>query len=192
MILNQAALDGIAAGKVTRAFRRWRRPTVRAGGTLRTAVGVLAIDAVTRVALKDISDEDARAAGYEDATAVTSDLAKRKDGAFYRIDFHLAGEDPRVALRTRARWTAEEIADVRDQLARWDRASASGPWTQICLELISRCPATRAATLAAQLGFETKRFKANVRKLKELGLTESLEIGYRLSPRGNAFLRVES
>jgi ribosomal protein S19E (S16A) len=27
-----------------------------------------------------------------------------------------------------------------------------------------------------------------VRKLKELGLTESLEVGYRLSPRGRALL----
>jgi hypothetical protein len=28
-----------------------------------------------------------------------------------------------------------------------------------------------------------------VRKLKELGLTESLPVGYRLSPRGEAYLR---
>ena len=28
-----------------------------------------------------------------------------------------------------------------------------------------------------------------MRKLKALGLTESLEVGYRLSPRGRAFLR---
>ena len=32
-------------------------------------------------------------------------------------------------------------------------------------------------------------FKTDVRKLKELGLTESLEVGYRLSPRGEAVLR---
>jgi hypothetical protein len=36
---------------------------------------------------------------------------------------------------------------------------------------------------------EKAPFKANVRKLKGLGLTESLEIGYRLSPRGRAVLR---
>jgi hypothetical protein len=30
--------------------------------------------------------------------------------------------------------------------------------------------------------------EADVRKLKELGLTESLEVGYRLSPRGRALL----
>jgi hypothetical protein len=36
---------------------------------------------------------------------------------------------------------------------------------------------------------ERQAFKLNVRKLKELGLTESLEVGYRLSPLGEAFLR---
>jgi hypothetical protein len=36
----------------------------------------------------------------------------------------------------------------------------------------------------ANLMLLKQRFKTNVRKLKELGLTESLEVGYRLSPRG--------
>jgi hypothetical protein len=49
-------------------------------------------------------------------------------------------------------------------------------------------PAVLAATLAKRVGQERDRFKQNVRKLKELGLTESLEIGYRLSPRGRVFL----
>jgi hypothetical protein len=35
---------------------------------------------------------------------------------------------------------------------------------------------------------ETQAFKTDVRKLKGLGLTESLEVGYRLSPRGVALL----
>ena len=33
-------------------------------------------------------------------------------------------------------------------------------------------------------GLEKDVFKPRVRRLKELGLTESLEVGYRLSPRG--------
>lgn len=49
-------------------------------------------------------------------------------------------------------------------------------------------PATRAADLAAGFGRETAPFKLDVRKLKHLGLTESLEVGYRLSPRGEAHL----
>ncbi len=50
--------------------------------------------------------------------------------------------------------------------------------------IIEANPARRAPDLAAELGRDTASFKRDVRKLKELGLTESLEIGYRLSPRG--------
>jgi predicted transcriptional regulator len=69
-----------------------------------------------------------------------------------------------------------------------DRARPAGPWTLAVLRMIQDQPAVRAPDLAAQLGRETRPFKADVRKLKELGLTESLDIGYRLSPRGEAFL----
>jgi ribosomal protein S19E (S16A) len=46
----------------------------------------------------------------------------------------------------------------------------------------------RGFDLAAAAGRERHPFKTDVRKLKELGLTESLEVGYRLSPRGRALL----
>lgn len=52
--------------------------------------------------------------------------------------------------------------------------------------MIDRSPQTRAPDFAESLGRETLAFKRDVRKLKELGLTESLAVGYRLSPRGRA------
>ena len=58
------------------------------------------------------------------------------------------------------------------------------------LALIADRPAVRAPDLAASLGRDTLTFKRDVRKLKELGLTESLEVGYRISPRGAALLRI--
>ena len=62
------------------------------------------------------------------------------------------------------------------------------PWTRRVLELIDARPETVAEDLAASLGMEKLPFKRDVRKLKELGLTESLLVGYRLSPRGRAYL----
>lgn len=56
------------------------------------------------------------------------------------------------------------------------------------LGLIDTYPATRAGDLADRLGRDTRSFKLDVRKLKELGLTESLDVGYRLSRRGRALL----
>ncbi len=56
------------------------------------------------------------------------------------------------------------------------------------LALIARKPGTRAADLAPAMQSELLKFKADVRKLKKLGLTISLETGYRLSPRGEQVL----
>ena len=94
-----------------------------------------------------------------------------------------------MALRSRAKLNAEERAELTKRLDRLDRASRTGPWTATVLDLIAGNPGTRAPDLAAGLGRETLPFKRDVRKLKELGLTESLPVGYRLSPRGEAYLR---
>ncbi len=96
MLFRPADLEGIAAGRITLAFRRWERPRVLAGTRLRTVVGVLAIDAVEVV--ERPTDADARAAGYDDADHVLASFAKRT-GALHRIALHLDGPDPRIALR---------------------------------------------------------------------------------------------
>ena len=188
MLFKRAFLDGIATGEITVAFRRWTRPTVRAGGTLKTAVGVLAIEAVERVPAAAITEAEARRAGYPSREALVADLDARDEGEIYRIAVRLAGPDPRVALRERADLSGEELAALRKRLARLDAASPVGPWTLAVLRLIDRNPGVRAGDLAPQVRQERAPFKVNVRKLKGLGLTESLETGYRLSPRGRALL----
>ena len=57
------------------------------------------------------------------------------------------------------------------------------------LVLIAENPGVRAEDLAASVGREKMPFKLDVRKLKEMGLTESLLTGYRLSPRGETVLK---
>jgi hypothetical protein len=186
MLFRQDVLPRIAEGEVTLAFRRWRRPTVKAGGTLRTRVGVLAIDSVEPVDEDRVTDADARRAGASDREGLLAGL--RADGTLYRVEFRLAGPDPRIALRERSHISPEERAEIDARLALLDAASRHGPWTATVLGLIAEQPGTRAPDLAAALGRETAPFKADVRKLKELGLTESLLVGYRLSPRGRAYL----
>ena len=179
MLFRPADLEGIAAGAITLQFRRWERARVLVGSRLRTPIGVLEIDAVEVV--ERPTDEDARAAGYDDAEHVLASFAKRK-GALHRVALHLAGPDPRIALRESppdaavfARPGADGRVDVRgaagDRGA--PRACARPTWRQ-------------------SFGRETAPFKRDVRKLKELGLTESLEIGYRISPRGQAVLDVKN
>lgn len=188
MLFPQRFHAGLADGSVTLAFRRWRRPAAKAGGRQRTPVGELAIDAVEAIEIDDITEDDARRAGYADRAELLAELARHPDGTLYRIELHLAGPDPRIALRERAEVSDDEWREVAARLRRLDRASRHGPWTTTVLRLIAERPAVRAPDLAASLGRETQPFKTDVRKLKELGLTESLPVGYRLSPRGRTVL----
>jgi hypothetical protein len=82
----------------------------------------------------------------------------------------------------------DDVAEITKRLDRLDRASSSGPWTRATLALIAERPEVRAGDLAESVGRERAPFKLDVRKLKNLGLTLSLPVGYRISPRGRAYL----
>lgn len=185
MLLKRRFLDGIAEGAISLVFRRWRKPTVKAGGSLKTAVGVLAIDAVDIVAPATITSRDANRAGYSSLDELKAELSKRDEGNVYRIKVRHLGADPRIALRAKPKISGDDFETLRTRLQRMDGAA---PWTRRTLDLIARHPGRRAAELAAEFVQQTAPFKLNVRKLKTLGLTESLEVGYRLSPRGRAVL----
>jgi len=187
MLFRPSTLNGIADGTVTRAYRRWDRPRVRPGGRQRTPAGVVAFDAVVPVERQSLTDADARAAGLTGLDELLELVDRRPAGTIFRVDLHLAGPDPRVALRESTPDDAE-VAELSRRLKRLDRASRRGPWTVQVLRAIDEQPGVRAADLAAGFGRERDPFKLDVRKLKELGLTESLRPGYRLSPRGRAVL----
>jgi hypothetical protein len=188
VLFKRRVLDGLADGTISLAFRRWERPRVRVGSQLRTAVGVLAVDAMDVVEVADITTNDARRAGFSSRDELLGELARRPDGTVYRLELRLAGPDPRVALRDQSSMTEAELSEVERRLARLDAASRHGSWTMTVLQLIHDRPAVRAGDLAPATGQAMPEFKRDVRKLKELGLTESLEVGYRLSPRGRAVL----
>jgi hypothetical protein len=191
MLIKLQHLTGIQSGTIRRAYRCWKRPTVKAGGTLKTPIGVVAIDAVTKTLRKSLTAEDAKHAGYDSLPALLEELRSRP-GTLYRIDMHYAGADPRVALRAKGKLSKREAEELTDRLARMDARSTHGAWTRKVLELLRDEPGVRAGDLAPRLGREKLAFKRDVRKLKELGLTESLEVGYRLSPRGRSLLKAIS
>jgi hypothetical protein len=184
VLIRRDTLEAIRDGSVTLAFRRWARPRLRVGTKMRTSVGLVEVVSLARV--NDLTDAEARAAGEADRAAVLARLRRREPDPLYRIGLRYAGEDPRVALREDV--TPDQLTALAQRLDAIDARSPRGPWTWTVLELIERRPATLAADLAAQLERQRRQFKADVRRLKELGLTESLERGYRLSPRGKALL----
>lgn len=183
MMIRPAELAAIKAGTVDLAFRRWARPRVVVGTRMRTSVGVVEVTSIERAGR--ITAEDARRAGAPSLAALREALAARPEEPAWRIGLVWAGPDPREALRESVP-DADEIAVIDARLARLDQASSYGAWTRETLDLIDLNPTVRAPDLAARVGRETADFKKDVRKLKELGLTESLDIGYLLSPRGRA------
>jgi hypothetical protein len=187
LLLPMKVAQGVADGSVTLAFRRWRKQDVQPGQVFTTSAGLVRVEAVTTVDESVITDDEARLAGWPDAERLRRKLAP--EGSTYRIELSYAGPDPRVALRSSADLTEEDVADLDRRLERLDRASSHGAWTLHYLELIRQHPQRRAPDLAAMVGRETAPFKIDVRKLKNLGLTHSLEVGYELSPRGEEYLR---
>lgn len=184
MLINADDFEAIASGRVDTAFRRWIRPTVKAGGTLTTASGMLAIDAVDVIALNAVSSEDLARAGFDARDSLDAMLGDRK-GTLYRIRLRYLGEDPRAALRESAALSGADAEAIGQTLSRMD---GTNPWVRRTLELIGQRPGQPAQELAEVVGVEKLKFKSNVRRLKALGLTESLDVGYRLSPRGQAWL----
>ena len=186
MLLKRALLEAIRDGRVSLVFRKWRRSTVKPGGSLKTAIGMLAIERVEPVS--QVTDADAKRAGYPSRAALLRDLEQIPQGTIYRIAVRFAGADPRIALR-QAKPSGDEWQALEAKLERMDARTAGGPWVRATLDIIARRPATRAEALATKLGLAKDVFKPRVRRLKELGLTESLEVGYRLSPRGKDVLK---
>lgn len=181
---------GIADGSITVAFRRWQRPTVVAGRPYRTGGGRIQVVSVDLVDPATITEADAARAGHPSADEVRAYLAQGDpDRAVHRVEFRLLDEeDPRDVLARDDQLDADAITTIDHRLDRFDRAAKAGPWTRATLALIAEHPARRAPDLAAMVGRDTKAFKLDVRKLKALGLTRSLRVGYELSPRGQAYL----
>ena len=173
---------GLRDGSITLTFRNWKRPQAKVGGRYRTGGGDLVVDSIEAVRSGAITDDDARRAGSTDAAALRREMRWGDDLTVLRIAFHR--EETAGPRRRRSSTTTSST----NASTAWIAVSPAGPWTRATLEIIARRPAVRAGDLAAELGRERLPFKADVRKLKRLGLTESLEVGYRLSPRGRAYL----
>ena len=188
MMLPNRVVAGIVDGSVTRVYRRWNAPRARAGGTQLTRSGVIAIDRVSEVpSVDDLTEADARACGEPDLAALRRWLAKRPDDRIFQVDLHYAGADPRWELRDRLP-DEDELTGIQRALGRLDAAKPSGPWTTTILEWIRDNPAVVSTVLAAHLARAVQPMKVDIRKLKALGLTISLDVGYRLSPRGQVYL----
>ena len=182
---------GLESGAITLTFRRWQKPHVRPGGRYRChPIGVLEVDAIDEVPVSTITETDAHAAGFSSRDVLVAYLAELGElddtTLVFRVALHHGGDGDRVELALADALSADDVAAIATKLAKLDKRS---PWTQATLAIIAKRPRVAASKLAASLGRETAPFKIDVRKLKKLGLTQSFEVGYEISPRGEAFMQ---
>lgn len=169
--------DQIRAGDVTVSFRNWKRRQVKVGGVYRLRpTGAVKVTDLHTMRLSEVEDDDAIRAGFASRAALAAFLRLPGTAQVTRVEFALTDD----AVKSPPTLTA---AEALARLEATDRRSTA-PWTARVLALIEARPATRAGDLAPAMGWDTPKFKANVRKLKALGLTQSLEIGYRLTDLG--------
>ncbi len=185
---------GLVDGAVRLTFRQWDKPHVKAGGRYRVhPIGVVEVERVEQVPLSAITDDDARAGGFasrDELLAFMAPVAKKKltpSTKVFRVELKYGGDGDRVTIALETNLSADDVADLEKRLERMDR---DGPWTRDVLALIGKHPRVAASQLAAKVGRETLPFKVDVRKLKKLGLTQSFEVGYEVSPRGVQFLKL--
>lgn len=195
MLFTDEQVAGILDGSVRVTLRRWARPQARTGGRYRLRDrGFVVAEAVELIAPGQLSEDDARLAGFASRATALAFLEGR--GAPFAPDERLtrialrfdAGPDPRALLAADSALGDDDVVAIARRLAAMDARSDAGPWTSATLELIAAHPRRRASELAAVVERPVPEFKADVRRLKQLGLTISHRIGYELSPRGCSFL----
>ena len=248
MQFKKETLAKIAAKRVNLAFRRWKRPSVKAGDLISTSIGELTVVSCGRTAIARISANDLKRAGYLSRSALLKEFANHP-GDVYRIVLRLKPAElpaaktpakssatktarnsatkaepvpapegsppvivavpqpatartrmlafalapkseppPPVPLTSYEKITRAELKSAIAALKTLDQSSGHGAWTATTLRLIDKYPARRAPDLAASQRRDPLVFTRDVLRLKQLGLTENLEVGYRLSPRGRAIL----
>jgi hypothetical protein len=190
LLFKKAFFAGLTSGSITLTFRRWQKPHVRVGGRYRChPIGVLEVDAVERVPARAITDDDAKRAGFATTAELRAYLEElgplSDDDELWRVELHHGGDGDRVELALEDQLTADDVEAIAKKLKKLDGRK---PWTDATLAIIGTHPRIAASKLAAKLGRETLPFKIDVRKLKKLGLTQSFEVGYEISPRGRAYL----
>jgi hypothetical protein len=187
MLFTAATLRGLTEGRVSCTYRRWEVVRPKVGSRFTTSAGVVEVTSITPADELQLTERDAADAGFDSVADLIKWCRAKGNGDLYRIGIALAGPDPRIELRRTNNLQAADVAALNAKLDRMDRA-AEEPWTRSTLRQISRLPGVVSTELAAEVGQERRAYKLRVRRLKALGLTESLERGYRLSPRGEAYL----
>jgi hypothetical protein len=188
MLFKTRFHEGIRRGEIGCTVRIWQRPHVKVGGRYTLGTGAVVVDRIFETRLDEITPALARRCGF---LSVVDLLKTAKHGAGERvfvIEFHYDGRPSARPKPATGALPEQGLAKLAQRLDAMDGRARGGAWTRATLRAIEARPGVRAASLARELGRPRDELKRDVRKLKRLGLTFSLEIGYMLTPRGEKLL----
>ena len=182
MLFQSRFHEGIRRGDITCTIRIWQRPRVRVGGKYQLGRGSIQVDRIQEMEFDGLTPALARRSGF---ASVVELLKVAKHGAGERvflIEFHYIDVPAKQPTKD-DRADADTLEEIARKLEAMDRRAAA-PWTRATLREIAKRPGARAADLAKTLERDRVELKRDIRRLKALALTISLEVGYRLSKRG--------
>jgi hypothetical protein len=180
--------ERIRSGEIRCTVRIWQRPHVKVGGRYALGAEAIVVDKIHETRLDDITPALAKRCGFPSLVDLLKTAKHGLGERVFVIDFHCDGKTGARPRHDTGVVSAAELAELVPRLDAMDRRSKIGAWTLATLRAIEAHPGVLAAKLARSLGRPRDEFKRDVRKLKTLGLTFSLEVGYRLTPKGEALL----
>lgn len=189
MLFKDIHLSGIKSGKITLAFRKWQKASVKIGSLLHTSIGLVEIGKMEAISENDITEQEAIKAGFTDKKQLLKSFTHNSTGTIFKISVCYHSADPRIKLREQTELSEQQFADLTKKLERLDNYSKQGHWTNKVLLTIKDNPNLHAIGIAKLTDFEKEWLKLNIRKLKNLGLTISHNVGYELSPLGKTFVQ---
>jgi hypothetical protein len=145
------------------------------------------VTAIEDVSADDISDDEAGQSGFESAPALLEYLGDGTERDIFCVKFTYLGVVRKTGPDQSVIGDAAEFELLAGKLDSKDKGDR-GAWTIDTLKLIRTCPATSSAILADRLNRDQAELKKDIRKLKHLGLTVSLDTGYCLSDKGVSYL----
>ena len=107
MQFTRQGSEGILGGRITVAFRNWKRPHAAVGGVYRLRpAGAVKVTDVRTVRLSDSATDDLRRAGFDSIAAVAEFLRLPESATVTRVEFELT-EEP--AAKPPPALSAEEV-----------------------------------------------------------------------------------
>lgn len=188
MMFTNKFHPGIQDGTITVSYRYWKRPQAVAGNTYKiNPIGHIRMLSVTTP--EAVTRQDLPRTGFLSLSDLSEFLEQRgtAERRLYRLEFVYLGHRADLEPDRQGTDAVEELEQLDRLLTKKDQNSGFA-WTRPTLQLIGEMPGASSAVLASILERDRAALKKDVRKLKQLGLTVSLEVGYQLSAKGLSYL----